>query len=467
MTIQKEKIARMILNTSIIEYGLHDAIKKRYFNNSKVATVSSNVKGKISDISFTLDDVLLSGAMTQSSILLNGSSGSGKTFLTELVSEYLFGKGNYARKNITPDMNEQDFMDIDFGAIKEGKRLKEALLADKVLACPAFIIDEANRAPPIIQNRLMQILENDIDLKSKKIKAGVELENNDYYQWVLLTLNIGSEYAGTSAIDRALRDRITIDIPIDNFPPTIEDQVKMVRKDFVKGSKMSRPEGIEELIYSIYQDLDAIQLSLEAEAFILYLSFCSNCVHSPTFTKYGVAFSPLFCREKDCEYARNPPLNKICPFTFAPSNRVLRRIVKVAKGFYLVRQAKIAQEIAARENIDFNSIDQDFIVGNVQQWEVSLKEVISIAPLILHSKVSMNREWVNNEYNGNSFLAAMEYIKVAANQLANFMKSVLPVLVKRNKGESVTKKEEVTADRMIKDDFHFKGLKEYVDKYLK
>ena len=79
-------------------------------------------------------------------------------------------------------MNEQDFMDIDFGAIKAGKKLKEAMLADDLFSRSCLIIDEANRAPPVIQNRLMQILENNIDLKSKTIKAGPILVQD----WIII-----------------------------------------------------------------------------------------------------------------------------------------------------------------------------------------------------------------------------------------------------------------------------------------
>ena len=39
------------------------------------------------------------------------------------------------------------------------------MLADDLFSRSCLIIDEANRAPPVIQNRLMQILENNIDLK--------------------------------------------------------------------------------------------------------------------------------------------------------------------------------------------------------------------------------------------------------------------------------------------------------------
>ena len=145
-------------------------------------------------------------------------------------------------------------------------------------------------------------------------------------------------------MDRALRDRITLDVPIDNFPPTLDDQILMIRNNLNAG-KPAVSKNFDQVIYEIYGHIESISLSIEAEALILYLSFCSNCIKSPTGSKYGIIFSPQFCKEHDCPYARNPPLNAICPYTFAPSNRVLRRLVQVAKGFAILKHAKIANAL--------------------------------------------------------------------------------------------------------------------------
>ncbi|MGV9173687.1 MAG: hypothetical protein ACOC35_14140, partial [Promethearchaeia archaeon] len=355
---------------------------------------------------------------------------------------------------------EQDFIDIDFGAIKEGKKLKEAISADELFSRPCLIIDEANRAPPIIQNRLMQILENNIDLKSKIVHAGVPLHNDSYYHWNILTLNYGTEYAGTSRVDRALKDRIVIDIPIDNFPPNLDDQIKMIQNDL--SPVYQGGYGVhKKLVFQIYKNLKKLDLSLEAEALILYLSFTSNCVKSPTKSKYGVNFSPQFCKEEDCQFARNPPLSKICPYTFAPSNRVLRRLVHTAKGFHLLKKAKIYNYY--RENYDekkaVDSIDSEL-------FEASLEDVISIAPLILNSKISMNKEWVLNKFSGNTFLACKFFLNVINDQLEYFMKNLLKPVVKEKNGEELTEKEKGMRKKALKEDFHYKGLIKYVKRYL-
>ncbi len=437
---------------------LSEFISERYFNSQPIIQMKVDHENTID---FTISDIMLTAAITQSNILLWGSSGSGKTFLAESIAEFLFGKDHYCRKNITPDMNEQDFMDIDFGAIKEGKKLKEAMLADDLFQHPCLIIDEANRAPPIIQNRLMQILENNIDLKSKKIKAGVEYMPGSFYYWNILTLNFGDEYAGTSAVDRALRDRITIDVQIDNFPPTIDDQIMMIRRspNFADNKYAGT---FSQLIYESFKILDSINLSLEAESLILYLSFCSNCVKSQTGSKYGIIFSPEFCKDSDCQYARNPPLNRICPFTFAPSNRVLRKLVQVAKGFLLIKHVKIANLKKAKEG---ESVMKEYI-KNLKDLDVGLEDVVAIGPFVLHSKISMYSEWVNSNYNGNTFFACKDFLKVVYERLDTFIKNLLKVVVTEMRGGTLSEKDKNIKLKMLKEDFHYDGLVKYVMKYL-
>ncbi|MFW9879500.1 MAG: AAA family ATPase [Candidatus Thorarchaeota archaeon] len=452
---------KLLEKLSDLEQQLHDFFSKNYYNSQSVIKIEYfNSQDKKHIINLNLTHLLLIGALTQSSVLLSGSSGSGKTLLAEMMAKFLFGKKQYTRKNITPDMNEQDFMDIDFGAIKEGKKLKEAMSADKLFDVPCLIIDEANRAPPIIQNRLIQILENNIDLKSKIVHAGILLNQDKYYHWNLLTLNIGTEYAGTSMVDRALKDRIVLDIDIDNFPPTLDDQISMIRNPFHSENDIEYI-SYQDLIIEIYKALDEIQLSLEAEALILYLSFTSNCIKSSTGSKYGVSFSPQFCKENDCPYSRNPPLNEICPFTFAPSNRVLRRLVQTSKGFSLLKHAKIINDLKKLED---KTELQNYL--NQINFDVTLFDVISIAPLVLNSKISMNREWVMNKFNGNLFLACKHFLKVIYEQLEYFMKNLLKPLVEEKDGKELSEKEKGTRENAIKSDFHFKGLMKYVKEYL-
>lgn len=458
MSEKQTKFSDLIFNLAMIQAEIHSSLSTRYFNKQAVIKLANSKP--LMNLEFDLVDLFLICAITQSNVLISGSSGSGKTYLAELIATGIFGAKNYTRKNITMDMNEQDFMDIDFGAIKEGKKLKEAMIADNLFSQPCLIIDEANRAPPIIQNRLMQILENNVDLKSKTVKAGILLKENQYYHWNILTLNYGDEYFGTSQVDRALKDRIIIDIPIDNFPPTLDDQIQMIRS-FTPESVEQIPDA-DKRLFQIYSNLKKIPLSVDAEALILYMSFTSNCIKSKTGSKYGLNFSPQFCKEQDCPYARNPPLSTICPYIYAPSNRVLRRLVNVAKGFALLKHAKITDYLLKYKN---EKEAMQYAISQ-ESLEVTQNDVMQIAPFVLHSKISMNREWVIQKFNGNTFLACQEFLRIVNARLDYFMKNLLMGIIKEKQGQELSEKDIGMRKKAIRDDFHFTGMVKYVKEFL-
>ena len=62
---------------------------------------------------------------------------------------------------------------------------------------------------------------------------------------------------------------------------------------------------------------------------------------------------------------------------------------------------------------------------SLYDFEVGLDDVNSIAPLILHSKTSMYGEWVENNFNGNSYFACQSFLKVVYERLDFFMKNIL------------------------------------------
>ena len=101
-----------------------------------------------------------------------------------------------------------------------------------------------------------------------------------------------------------------------------------------------------------------------------------------------------------------------------------------------------------------------------QNFEVTLQDVISIAPLVLTSKISMNREWVLNNFHGNTYLSCSHFLKVINNQLDYFMKELLRPLVEEKRGNKLTEKDKGVRRKALRDDFHFEGLIRYVNKYL-
>lgn len=451
-----------------------------YFNSYPVITTDTRLEGDIvglDRIQHTIDDLLVIGAITASPTLLTGSSGSGKSLLAELLCNILFGTDNWIRKNITPDMNEQDFMDIDFGIIKGGGKLKEAIKGDSLLDKPAIIIDEANRAPPLIQNRLMQILENNIDIKSIKINAGIQIEQESpkKYFWNVLTINEGKEYSGTSQMDRAYRDRTIIEIPIDLFPPRVFDQILMIQND---DSRYTLPNssGVIPDLLEIYKSLSEIGLHLAAEAFIIYLSALSNCEKSNTHSKYGINFDPTFCKNNDCTHARGGPIADLCPNIYAPSIRVLRKLKHVARGFALLRATLVYKKI--KESPNYNDALEDFLIneesGYITNLEVTDLDIKNAAPFVLRSKMNLNPHWIIQKYQGNKFYAISDICNIIFNRITYYYKKIYPIIKKLPflptkqdsfeqlksviENPSLSVKEKTLLQRALKDDHFFEAM---------
>jgi hypothetical protein len=132
---------------------------------------------------------------------------------------------------------------------------KDGRLAEAVAAPGVVLIDEANRCHPTVSNGLLSALDDqrEVDVPGRpepiRIAPGVLF---------VLSLNIGSEYTGTEAMDAALASRVTgwgmlgapadadveVGIVVSRFPDIDEDEagdlVRFCR--LVRETAASRPE---------------------------------------------------------------------------------------------------------------------------------------------------------------------------------------------------------------------------------
>ena len=67
------KIAAILLKLAELEETLENVLETRYFNHQQV--IEMTIHKPLAEISFTLADILLIAGITQSNILLSGSSG--------------------------------------------------------------------------------------------------------------------------------------------------------------------------------------------------------------------------------------------------------------------------------------------------------------------------------------------------------------------------------------------------------
>ncbi len=385
-------------------------------------------------LDFTIDDIVIICALVQESVLLTGSSGSGKSFLCEIIGKIIFGKDQVLEKTITSEMGIDDFCDIDFGKLLKGSTLTEAIQSNSMLIRPMCILNEANRAPPLVQNVLFQLLDNNLNVKSKHIPLGITLdlkgnitnfrstgsamEHQRFYFWNVLTVNEGTEFSGAQKMDRALLDRITVEIEMDKFPPTFEDQIKMIvsPKEHLEANPSN--DDYIKFIYNAKTIIEEnIDLNTSATAFLLMLGWLSYCDYPDIINKKRVNFRPLICSEKKCRYANDSVKLKVCSHASSISNRMQRKLVIIGKALVLLKIVKTLTAIF--ENVPIKEIEHDkefltfnnAILDENNNCALCLEDICALAPVVLRSKIDLHDSWVTKEYLGNKINAVRDIVQ--------------------------------------------------------
>ena len=375
------------------ESNLYEKIRKSVDDASRFYINTREVV-KAGDVSFDLKDVLILGAITGTDCLLTGKTGSGKTRLANMVMSGLFGKDEYTNKTITPAMQPDDFLDIDFNVMKEGGTLQKAIKPLSIIEKPGVVLNEANRAPSIIQNYLIPFLDKEMDIQGKEFYVGKELKSGESYQYRVITINEGEEYF-VEAMDKALRDRTVIEIPMDMFYQTTKDCLEMlnVQKE-INESPTVKTKDVSNDIFELVTHINKLEVEEKVLFFLTYLSGMSYCVKidSSSKMKESINFSPRIC-DSGCHFSASTPANihNLCGNVAAPSQRALINLLKVSKGIAYMRAAKTG----------------------TNDCKVTIDDVVSAAPFVLYYKIEMYPDWIEKHYQGNLWEAINDVIRQA------------------------------------------------------
>lgn len=243
-----------------------------YFMNWLKNYINTNPLISFNNCKLTVEDILIACLIGKINILFVSERGEGKTqILYDVLYGVFGGRGNYIR--CTPDMEIKDI----FTAINLDKlRRKEGTTEDVIemtdaLRNPFTGIDELNRAPPIVQNQLLQILDGYIEVSGKRHPIGINIDSTWYHESIA-TVNIeGNRYLGTFGIDAAILDRFGVILDLDHFSPLPTDVLKVLTEELgVSLNETEEDDRIQE-IQKLHKIVMAEEVPLEVLLGVLYL----------------------------------------------------------------------------------------------------------------------------------------------------------------------------------------------------
>lgn len=171
----------------------------------------------------------LRGVLRGNNLLAVGHTGCGKTLLARSLSQALNRPLYFVNLGATQDPRSTLIGNTHFNT-ETGTFVSLSYFAQAIQVENAIILlDEVSRAHPEAQNILMSVLDETqrylrvderADSDTIKVADGVSF---------ILTANIGSEYATTRTIDRALLDRCIL---IEMEPLRYEDEFENLRATF-------------------------------------------------------------------------------------------------------------------------------------------------------------------------------------------------------------------------------------------
>lgn len=451
--MEKKELVKIVHN---LNKKVHENAREYYHSRPLIESHTSIILPNRAKHSFKLyydiKDLLVIGALTQSSVLMTGGTDRGKTTLARLVMNGLFGKEyeGWHKIDINTDFSIDILVDHDPGVIKEGKKLSEGFYSvQKQLLLPGLIADELNRSHAKIITKLMHVFDGDFNLPDgKREKVGYKYGNDKRYQYLITAINEGEEYAGTFDIDKAMRRRTVIEIPMDVFTPTPFDRNALL--DSESRIKLENMENHVEEVLRVYGGLENIELHPTAKLFLAYLQSFDYCKNSMTKEKssvtskggsvYQICTQPIHESNIACEFLRSFE-NDLCPYVREITPGVTKKMIEVAKGAALLRAVKFAEVLHSFLDSRY-SVALNFEIMNPKIFEKSLKEYVqkdfhgrdlvrasfdkytrelevrvedleSIVGFVGYSKIGISTPWIAKHYQGNRFEAINVFVKQA------------------------------------------------------
>ncbi len=387
-----------------------------------VTTGHDAQSAKTYEVQLDLRDMLILSAISGAGVIITGNTGGGKTTFAKGVVNAMFGE-NFGYLQMDAEFSLGQLRDVLFGTIQAGGRLSEAQTANVPITAPAVIIDEYNRAPSVVTNKIQGFLSLETITFDGGFTAvpGVVMPNGKRYQWKLATINEGSVYGGVNPIDKASRDRFVIEIPMDAFPPSTRDNIQRDAQESHEYNYEATRSTLDlrDHVFRLYEAVESMEMDPIVTRFSAYLLNKNNCYRSPEGTKLMFDnFTTQICQGTDgrgeCE--AYGPFGHVCGEVGAPSGREKGRIAMFAKALALYRRYKFPDTPRT----------------------VTMADYMATVQFGLYHKLEISPGWIEKYGGGSSW----EATRVAMNQIEmRFMeslKALQPIEEKSARGEQLT-----------------------------
>jgi MoxR-like ATPase len=439
-------------------------------------------------------------ALTELPLLLTGDTDRGKTDYMKILLTSLFGKDGYHKIDVDIDFGSNIFTTHDFSAIVEGKTSEELFSGKDWLYAPAICWDESNRAPAKLLNKLLHAIEKEITLENgQRLPIGYPTENGTY-QFHIFAINEGEEFHGTNNIDRALRRRQTIEIPMDMFQTTMQDKREIIQKRYGRLEIHNGTEETDNIIQAM-RHIKKLQVSPQAEHLMLYLQSMDACNKSITRSKRGINFSQQLCGDSNtsCHYISSYP-KQMCPNIYNITEGLSINLLSIAKAHAFLRAEKVLEQVcdymdqknpkgfkaakeimkrkqflesAAERVLKYNpqhgkrdeTILREIVNHYIGNLKVEPKDIIASFPFVASGKIELNRGWIEKNYQGSRWLALKDIGDTAYHNVTEYHNLPADPFRRIVQGFELTEESKNEHDEAIKSDIWLqRSLSAYIEK---
>ncbi len=317
---------------------------------------------QMNSIDLTMEDVVKAGIISGLNIFLIGERGEGKTqLMSDASNNYFEGRATYMRAR--PDSDPREIYEkYNIKKVAEGFDIQHT--QTDLIRRPLTLIDEINRAPPVIQNQFFHMCDGYIDFENKKTYLGAPSENGDNYHIVIASANVGNgRYIGTFDMDPALTDRFGLILNVDTYPTECVDDIEIfLGEGAPKVLDSEKGNHINDIV-EVNSKLDSLEEDPSAYVALEYLrrglDYCVPERSQDTLSKRAISYAiPNIC--DGCNR-----LGDGCGYIRPISVRTAKTIKRLAKGLNLVSSAKAGSKV---KPTDYVHIYETFkVVGPYSQ----------------------------------------------------------------------------------------------------